>query len=72
MVNDASPGSKEENVVLKIVVANKNPHICMFAKRDIEIGEELRYDYNDPNLPWRKVNFGFRCRFISRRYANFL
>ncbi|KAH3717098.1 hypothetical protein DPMN_059876, partial [Dreissena polymorpha] len=39
---------------MKIVEVNQTPHLCTFADRDIAIGEELRYDYGVPTLPWRK------------------
>ena len=55
MINDASPRTPEENACMKIIVVNQNPHLCLFAKRDIEEGEELRYDYGVPGLPWRTV-----------------
>ena len=32
-----------------------SPHLCFFASEDIEAGTELRYDYGNPKLPWRKV-----------------
>lgn len=54
MVNDAQPETVEENVLIKIVVVDQLPHLCLFALRDIEIGEELRYDYGIDDLPWRK------------------
>ncbi|XP_052265006.1 uncharacterized protein LOC127867704 isoform X1 [Dreissena polymorpha] len=40
---------------MKIVEVNQTPHLCTFADRDIAIGEELRYDYGVPTLPWRKA-----------------
>ncbi|XP_052265020.1 uncharacterized protein LOC127867704 isoform X3 [Dreissena polymorpha] len=40
---------------MKIVEVNQTPHLCTFADRDIAIGEELRYDYGVPTLPWRKI-----------------
>ncbi|XP_071796312.1 uncharacterized protein [Asterias amurensis] len=29
--------------------------ICLFATKDISPGTELRYDYGEPNLSWRKL-----------------
>ena len=54
MINDAEHGSKEENTCVKIVLVNKQPHLCIFAIKDIRKGEELRYDYGIADLPWRK------------------
>lgn len=31
--------------------------LCLFAKRDIDAEEELRYDYGIDDLPWRKVRY---------------
>jgi hypothetical protein len=33
---------------------NGQPHLAIYAKRDINMGEELRYDYGVKDLPWRK------------------
>lgn len=30
-------------------------YLTLYALRDIEIGEELRYDYGVKDLPWRKL-----------------
>lgn len=54
-VNDAEKGSSNNNSVMKLEVFNNQPKLCLYASRDIEIGEELRYDYGEKNLPWRKV-----------------
>ena len=56
MVNDAAHNDPEENCEMNVIVVNRRPHLCLFATRDIPAGEELRYDYNVPNLPWRKVS----------------
>ncbi|KAH3775464.1 hypothetical protein DPMN_176866 [Dreissena polymorpha] len=54
MINDAENGDAKQKCVMKIVEVNQTPHLCTFADRDIAIGEELRYDYGVPTLPWRK------------------
>ena len=54
MVNDAACDDSANNCFMTIVVVDKFPHLCIFAKRDIRTNEELRYDYGDPKLPWRK------------------
>ena len=56
MVNNAVHNDLEENCKMNVVVVNRRPHLCLFTTRDIPAGEELRYDYNVPNLPWRKVS----------------
>nr|XP_054770981.1 uncharacterized protein LOC129278875 [Lytechinus pictus] len=38
----------------KIAGSDDNVHICLFAIRDIDIDEEIRYDYHVKGLPWRK------------------
>ena len=54
MVNDAERGSPKENTCVQVVMVDKLPHLCIFATKDISIGEELRYDYGIADLPWRK------------------
>ncbi|KAH3783460.1 hypothetical protein DPMN_161398 [Dreissena polymorpha] len=55
MINDAENGDAKQICVMKIVEVNQTPHLCTFADGDIAIGEELRYDYGVPTLPWRKA-----------------
>ena len=63
----------EENCKMNVVVVNRRPHLCLFTTRDIPAGEELRYDYNVPNLPWRKVstnkqvNVAYFMPFIQKK-----
>ncbi|XP_064653238.1 uncharacterized protein LOC135503564 [Lineus longissimus] len=53
LVNDAWRGAA--NCSMKKVSTEKgSPALCLFANRDIEIGEELRYDYGVDDLPWRQ------------------
>lgn len=57
-VNDAEAGTYRCNCHdcrQKMLVFNYQPHICLFATRDIKAGEEIRYDYGDEsgNLFWR-------------------
>ena len=53
MVND-SPSSKA-NCKIKMIEIDGIPRLCLFAIRDIAQNEELRYNYDAPHLPWRKV-----------------
>ncbi|KAI9532240.1 hypothetical protein NQZ68_033865 [Dissostichus eleginoides] len=39
---------------MKKVVAENKPHLCLFALRDINPGEEITYDYGGTDWPWRK------------------
>ena len=61
MVNEATPGDPILNAVMKIVIVEKIPHLCLFAFRNIECNEEIRYDYGVPNLSWRKVILFVYC-----------
>lgn len=56
-VNDEKNG----NAVMKLKVFNHFPRLCLFAAKDIEAGEEIRYDYGNEDAPWRKVLFDFQC-----------
>ncbi|KAJ8017776.1 hypothetical protein HOLleu_44588 [Holothuria leucospilota] len=38
---------------MKKRVFKGQPHLCLFALREIHSQEELRYDYGQPDLPWR-------------------
>lgn len=42
------------NATMKLKVFNNYPRLCLFALQDINIGEEIRYDYGDENVPWRQ------------------
>ena len=44
---------------MKLKIFNNYPRLCLFAAKDIDPGEEIRYDYGDENAPWRKVLFTF-------------
>ena len=52
LVND-SP-QKDANCVMKRVVIDNVPHLLLYAKDDIQPGDELRYNYGIKGLPWRK------------------
>jgi len=52
-VNDAP--RRQANCYTKAVAVGPDPHVMIFAAKDIFPGEELRYDYQVPDLPWRKV-----------------
>lgn len=54
LVNDAEEGTDKCNSKMKLMVINSYPRLCLFAKREIKAGEEVRYDYgeNTKKLPW--------------------
>lgn len=39
---------------MKKVITEGKPHLCLFALRDINEGEEITYDYGGTDWPWRK------------------
>ena len=49
LVNDSPSG----NCTMRRVLINKEPRLCLFASKNINVGEELRYDYGVKDLPWR-------------------
>lgn len=53
-VNDAC--ESESNAVMMLKVFGSRERLCLFAKKDIEAGQELTYNYGDKegNLWWRK------------------
>jgi len=64
-VNDAHDDSC--NAVMKLKVFGAVERLCLFAKKDIAIGEEIMYNYGDKegNLWWRKkVKKHFIIQFI--------
>lgn len=54
-IKDEEVGSPLNNCVMRVLVTENYPRLCLFANRDIKAGEELRYDYGEANLPWRQV-----------------
>ncbi len=46
------------NVSTKVMEQNGKPYLCLIAKKDIQIGNELQYDYGDRrrvvtnSFPW--------------------
>ncbi len=38
---------------MRKIMVGDTPHLCLFAKRDILLKEEISYDYGVANLPWR-------------------
>ncbi|CAL8264857.1 unnamed protein product [Gadus morhua 'NCC'] len=55
--NHIKPNSK-----IKIILdEQKSPHLCAFAVKKIDAGEEIVYDYGDPNCQWRHKNTTSSC-----------
>lgn len=44
----------ELNAKMKIIHYNNLPALCLFALKDICLGQEIRYDYGI-KVPWKKV-----------------
>lgn len=55
LVNDAPLNKSNCNSVIRKVKEGTATYLTLYALRDIEIGEELRYDYGVKDLPWRKL-----------------
>ena len=56
LINDAQEGDAMCNCRMKRLVVKDMPCLVLFASRDIQMGEELRYSYgDDSDFPWRKV-----------------
>ena len=53
---------------MRKIVVDGQPRLCLFAKKDITEGTEIRYDYGEPSavLPWRKEVHHFRFCFLSQ------
>ncbi|XP_013889439.1 N-lysine methyltransferase SETD8-A [Austrofundulus limnaeus] len=43
------------NCKMKKITVNAKPHLCLFALRDINPGEEITYNYGGTDWPWRQV-----------------
>ncbi|KAK5600976.1 hypothetical protein CRENBAI_006009 [Crenichthys baileyi] len=46
--DDISPNAK-----MKYLTVQGKPHLCLFAIREINQGEEITYNYGDSDWPWR-------------------
>ncbi|XP_065937325.1 N-lysine methyltransferase KMT5A-B-like [Magallana gigas] len=56
-IKDEEVGSPLNNCVMRLLVTENYPRLCLFANRDIKAGEESRYDYGiEANLPWRQIH----------------
>lgn len=53
--NDAASRAPECNAVMKLKIFDGYPRLCLFSRRKIHEGEEIRYDYgeDESNLAWR-------------------
>ncbi|XP_071830278.1 uncharacterized protein [Apostichopus japonicus] len=50
-VNDEKP--QKANCRMKKIIHNEEVILCLFSTKEINIGDEIRYDYGLKNLPWR-------------------
>lgn len=56
MINDSE--SNYANAKMMVVQVERKPHLCLFAQKDIEENEEIRFDYGVADLPWRQMVSG--------------
>ena len=40
---------------MKKEIFDGHPFLCLYALRNISLGDELRYNYGDKGLHWRKM-----------------
>lgn len=66
-INDSKDG---KNCFCK-VIETLEPVVCIFASKDIELGMELRYDYVESKLPWRRKVVIFQSKIsYCRKLTN--
>ncbi|XP_065642127.1 uncharacterized protein LOC124807145 [Hydra vulgaris] len=46
---------KSANAIIKVIMVDFQPYLCIFAHTTILQDTEIRYDYKAPNLWWRKL-----------------
>ena len=51
LVND---DHQKPNCKMKMIAVEGMPHLCLFALKDIDPGEEITYSYGNADWPWRK------------------
>lgn len=68
-INDAPRHENECNANIEKIIVDYKPALVLFARRFINAGEEIKYDYGVKNLPWRckEVN---KCVFQNFRKKN--
>lgn len=52
MINDDIP--RRANCRMKKLIIEEKPHLCLYSSKDLQIGDQLFYDYGVGDLPWRK------------------
>ncbi|VDK27896.1 unnamed protein product [Gongylonema pulchrum] len=66
--------SCEANLVILRVVWDANirhfPHICFYARRDIQQGEELTIDYGNQWWDVKLRDFSCQCGSVACKYTN--
>jgi SET domain-containing protein len=55
LVNDGYKHA-DINSKMKMIEANGQPILCLFATKHISPGEEIQYDYGQHNYAWRENN----------------
>lgn len=61
--------AKSSNCKMKICCFFDRPYLCFFAKTDIELGKELRYDYGDDENMWWRGNVSILAECLRSCYA---
>lgn len=51
LVND---NNKSPNCIMKKILINDRPHLCLFAVKNIKVGAEIDYNCGDSKWPWRE------------------
>lgn len=58
LVND---NHKDSNCTMKLIEVDSKPYLCLFATRNIQGKEEIRYNYGTGSFPWRKKVIKVSC-----------
>ena len=51
---------------MRKILVDDEPRLCLFAIRDLEVGEELEYDYGKGQHAWRKADASKHTRVSTR------
>ncbi|CAG2206782.1 unnamed protein product [Mytilus edulis] len=53
----------DENALIKRIIVDGSPHLVLFARRDIYLGDEIRYDYGDVKVRQLSVKHPGKSEF---------
>jgi len=54
------------NAYMKVVAVDGTPHLLLYSRWTINVGDEIRYNYGAGNFPWRN-KVGVRHSFVSMK-----